>query len=316
MKKDKVKDVAGFFLLVISVLFLIQRIRALDVDMGKLLTPVNTAMFVAMPFLSVVTIFFNSYCWRINLQLFSKKKLAANKAFRAYAKSNLMKYLPGNIGHYAGRQLFGVNMGIRQIELAAASFSEIVYSAFAMVVCAVLFSASAVVQALWEQITGEMLSFAGIVICAMLLLCCLAICFFRKNRYFEAMQKLLRTPVFWYVMVVSFLVFSFGSMLMSLEYVIVLGQYETLHFSRMLLVMSANYAATFIGFITPGVPGGIGVREVVLLEILTPFFSEEVIILSAVICRCIMILGDLAAAFISRMFIDGAESLDMDGQQG
>lgn len=29
-----------------------------------------------------------------------------------------------------------------------------------------------------------------------------------------------------------------------------------------------------------------------------------------------VIYGDLAAAFISRMFVDGAESLDMDGQQG
>lgn len=313
MKKGKVKDVAGFFLLAVSVLFLIHRIRTLDVNMEKLLTLVNTAMLIAMPFLSVTIIFFNSYCWHMGLQLFSKKKLPIDKAYQAYAKANLMKYLPGNIGHYAGRQLFGAKMGIGQAELAAASFLEIAYSTLAMAVGAVLLSAPAVLEALREQMAGGMLLFAGIGICILFILAGLAFWIFRRNRYFDAAWKLLRTPAFWRVMVVSFLLCSFGSMLMSLEYVIVLGQYETLHFSRMLLVMSANYAATFIGFITPGVPGGIGVREVVLLEILEPFFSEEVILLSAVICRCIMILGDLAAAFISRMFVDGAEPLDMDG---
>ena len=50
-----------------------------------------------------------------------------------------------------------------------------------------------------------------------------------------------------------------------------------------------------IGFITPGVPGGIGVREAMMLMFLTGIASEEKILTSAIIYRIISVLGDLCS---------------------
>jgi uncharacterized membrane protein YbhN (UPF0104 family) len=55
--------------------------------------------------------------------------------------------------------------------------------------------------------------------------------------------------------------------------------------------------------VTPGVPGGIGVREAAMLFILSPFFSSEAILLAAVAQRVIFIIGDVITVPISKLFV-------------
>ena len=62
----------GMILTALAVIFLVRRMMALNVDFAKLITPVNIAMIVMMPFLSVMVIFINAYCWKLHLELFSK----------------------------------------------------------------------------------------------------------------------------------------------------------------------------------------------------------------------------------------------------
>ncbi len=101
----------------------------------------------------------------------------------------------------------------------------------------------------------------------------------------------------------SLLLCSFGTILLAMEYVVLLGQYGTVDFHQMFILLSANYISVFIGFVTPGAPGGIGVREAVLIKMMSPFFQEDLIILAAVTHRIILILGDLFAVPVSRMFV-------------
>ena len=51
--------------------------------------------------------------------------------------------------------------------------------------------------------------------------------------------------------------------------------------------------AWFAGFIIPGAPGGIGVREAIIILFLTPIIGEAESIVAAVGLRFVTLLGDV-----------------------
>lgn len=303
MKKNRTMDIIGLILMGASAIFIIRSVLSLKVAPSDLLTPVNVAMIMTMPFLTVMVIFSNSFCWKINLELFSKKYISAGDAFHVYANSNIMKYLPGNVGHYAGKQLFGSRLGIKQIELAAASLLEITYSAVSMVLCALIFYVQIVIEKLQRQFSVRQYVWIGVGICVALFCGTLTVYILRENRYISVMLKLIRTPEFWRTYFVSVILYSFSSLLLMMEYVVLIGQYTAMDFQLMRVLLAGNFVSVFVGFVTPGVPGGIGVREVVLMKSLSHFFPEDIVILAAVVHRMIMILGDLVTVPVSSLFI-------------
>lgn len=307
LKKSKVIDVFGIILTVLAVIFLIRRIIALDVDFAKIITPTNIAVMVTMPFVSVVVIFINSYCWKSHLQLFSKKILEGGETFRVYAQANLMKYLPGNIAHYAGRQLYGGEIGIRQAVLIKASVFEIIYSIFSILLGCVFFSMPNIIKKPYYVFLKVLFIRAVIVFCILLMLISTVIYFMKNNKYILEFFQLVRLHAFWNIFLKSVLFCSIGTLLVAMEYVVLVGQYGEIDFDKMVVVLFANYLSVLIGYVTPGVSGGIGVREVILIKVLSPFFQEDIVILAAVIHRIILILGDLLAVPVSWMLKSQSE---------
>lgn len=145
--------------------------------------------------------------------------------FSAYTKANLAKYLPGNVGHYIARQMFGAQIGLGQLHLALASLFEIGYSALSMLVLGLLFSASSVITLLQERFNGVSLVWIVAIIVAGAVILFVLGWVFRRNRYVTEIIILASKPRFWLIM--------FGS----------------------LALMSGSIASYFIGFVTPGVPG-------------------------------------------------------------
>ena len=125
----------------------------------------------------------------------------------------------------------------------------------------------------------------------------------KKNKYVGIFLRCIWSRAFWDTFLTSLLFCSFGTMILAVEYIILFAQYGTLNVEKIFIILSANYISVFIGFVTPGVPGGIGVREAVLMKVLSPFFQEEIVILAAVIHRIVLILSDLLAVPVSWMFI-------------
>jgi len=57
--------------------------------------------------------------------------------------------------------------------------------------------------------------------------------------------------------------------------------------------VGAYVIAWLIGLLTPGLPAGLGVRESVLVILLTSYVGAPVILLTAIAGRAITVLGDL-----------------------
>jgi uncharacterized membrane protein YbhN (UPF0104 family) len=68
--------------------------------------------------------------------------------------------------------------------------------------------------------------------------------------------------------------------------------------------------AWFLGFVVPGAPGGIGIRESVLVLLLPPvlLLSKEVVLAGALIYRVITILGEALTYFWAKLVKKGEGS--------
>jgi uncharacterized membrane protein YbhN (UPF0104 family) len=177
------------------------------------------------------------------------------------------------------------------------------YSAFSMLFCAFIFSAKIVIQELRARFAGEIFIWGGVAICVCVIGLVVLTVILRRNKYVSEILLLLGSFRFWRVMIMSVALFAFGASILVAENVILLGQYVSMSFRSTMLLLSANFVAIFVGYITPGVPGGIGVREAVLLAILSPYFPGDAVLLAALTHRIIMILGDVVAAPVSALFI-------------
>ncbi len=69
-----------------------------------------------------------------------------------------------------------------------------------------------------------------------------------------------------------------------------------------ILTISGIYLISWlIGYVTPGAPGGLGVKEAVMVFLLSGIMQESDIILSAFILRFCNIIGDFLAFLLNKI---------------
>jgi len=58
-----------------------------------------------------------------------------------------------------------------------------------------------------------------------------------------------------------------------------------------------------IGFVTPGAPAGLGVREAIMLMFLGGVLDQNILTTSAIVYRLFCIVGDVLALGLSRVYL-------------
>lgn len=204
-------------------------------------------------------------------------------ALRAYAISQLAKYVPGNIFQFAGRQAIGVAAGFSNRPLAKSTALEI----FLLVAGGALF------LPLTAPLLHDSTSVIAAGTAAFLVLSVLAIWLAARLGGTEFGRAALCYLGF---LAISGLIFA--------------GTYHVVSDSSAMSAISwlagAYVLAWLAGMLTPGAPAGIGVREAVLLFLLADLASPPVILLAVVAGRAVTVLGDLgfylAGGFIEDHF--------------
>lgn len=301
----KIVNITGYILVCISFLFILKRFAGMGADWKSLAAAPVVLLLVTMPFLNVTVIFLNAFCWGRSLALFASCPVYNGDVFAVYAKSNLAKYLPGNVGHYAARQMFASQIGIRQAHIALASVFEVGYSSCAMLLLSMVFSGGAVLRLVREQLSHGKTVCLGIAIVSALAAVFVVGARFRRNKYVAEIYSLAAMPQFWLSMLRSVLLFTGSTAVIGAVFVLVVCQYVQVSFEGAFLLMGGCTASYLVGFITPGAPGGIGVREAAMLLLLEPYFPGDKILLAAVVQRLITVIGDIIVYPVSRLFQTG-----------
>lgn len=198
---------------------------------------------------------------------------------RTYGVSQIAKYLPGNVGHFVSRQLLGASAGVPQAVLARSSLYEVAGLAAA----GLLLGLPAL-----PLIDDRLFRWAAPPAAAAIVLAVLAAV--RLKAGARPAQVLAAHLLF--LLAASFVfttLFALTAPDPGLSWPTVCGAYA---------------AAWLAGFVTPGAPAGLGVRELVLVFLLDGRASEQDLLPAVVLSRAVTMLGDAvffgAAAWTGR----------------
>ncbi|MCR5792100.1 MAG: hypothetical protein K6G65_02930 [Lachnospiraceae bacterium] len=305
MNKKKLVNYAGKVLMILAFALIVWKLYGYRDSLAECLN-VKTAVVMlvcAIPYGCLI--YTLPMIYKELLQITTGKKFTHRKIAGIYCKSALYKYLPGNVMQYVGRNQLAVTDNLSHFDVAAATMLDISTTVFACVAATVVFSFRYAVEYINAGKTGFSLEKIGIIlgaaIATFVILCVVAFIWKREalkrhfNRYLHLIT--LKNIVLYLELVLyNILVFVLFGLLFMWVLDTVGGHLEWKYWPAAIGLYCFSY---LLGYITPGVPGGIGIREAVLGFFFAGWLSPGTIITGALVYRVATIIGDVVAYFIS-----------------
>ena len=278
MNKEKIKSIVyllGKSLGVLGVLFVFYKLSTeytlstFFEDFYSLL-----AIMPVLLLLNIIGTLVGIYAWHIMLLHYAKKPFPYYSSYYYFAKTEISKYLPGNIFHFIGRQALSSKMGVTQKEMVKISF-----------LLSFLLLAATVFSSMILASISKLLPLYMVLLTLLASIILIIVIIFVYPTF--PMRKKIQMNL---LLVVS--VTMQGMMLGT----IMLYQSTDMSVAQFYLFVSIYIVSWLIGFITPGASGGLGVREGTFIAISTFLhidLATEVIVFSVLMVRLINIVIDI-----------------------
>lgn len=209
-----------------------------------------------------------------------------------YARSQFAKYLPGNVVHLAGRHILGRRCGYEHGPLAIAAVLEMI---LVMMAAIALIAIGGLAPELRLTGNGSIPGEWALPLLAVGLLLAMYGALrwlwpWLRRHYPNLPNLSLRLRRLFLPLIEYALFFAMGGFALAL----VIRSIENIDIDQELPRLVAIFASTWlIGFVTPGAPSGIGVREAAMVLLLQPSIGSAWAVLAAVLLRVVTMLGDL-----------------------
>ncbi|MBE1708815.1 MULTISPECIES: lysylphosphatidylglycerol synthase domain-containing protein [Mesorhizobium] len=224
--------------------------------------------------------------WFTLLVSVGEKAISPACALRVFARTQVYKYLPTNVIHLVGRFVLAARYGAAKDALSYAQVMEIILMVLASGSVALLFSFSFLLKIGEDYGVGRYLASAayiGAAIAALMLAPVVA------GRYFKQSRKHLAFSM------AAVSVACYGIFFLANGSIVVL----LVHFLygptiEWKMVIGVSAAGWLLGFVVPGAPGGLGVREAVFIAGLSSIgIPAAAATAVAITHRVVTLLGDV-----------------------
>ena len=301
---NKYFKIVGYSVTIVCIVFLIYRLSRFSLDFSQLLE-VHVFFIVA-----IITFFYSLYLlllplvWRETIRITTEVSCSYFETAFVYLRSNLMKYIPGNVFQYIGRNEIAVRKGLNHAEVALSTVLEVAAVVAATAITAVCLYFRGFQN--WLEQNTLRLTYLLIAVVCVLVLGFACIYIFRKklSGFIKKIASLFRLRIFArFVVCVAFdMVLSIITAVLFLTVLILILGF-TASFEVYIQIMGAYLISWLAGFLTPGSPGGIGVREVAITAILSDQVGSDIIMPGIIIYRIVTTVGDFLAFAISAVLL-------------
>ena len=298
----KALKIIGNIVMIAALAFVVKKLLDMDISFSQLNEGRVVCALVLCFVIQTVIIICSCYPWLVFTRSLSGRKIPFSAAMPVYTQSNLYKYLPGNVFQYVGRNQLAADMEISHVDVACATVLDVLFCVFWTAVISVIMLGGRIAELLSKY--GRNLLIVGAVGIVIVIALILAVRMkFRDkfkayiSRYSKAFAKenrpMLLRGVFYYLLqnAVS------AAMYMGCLALIV-PQADT---GELTALTGAFLFAWIIGFVTPGAPGGIGIREGVMLFVCGDSFADR-IVLFVLVMRIGSVFADVAAFVIGKIY--------------
>lgn len=238
--------------------------------------------------------FFLALIWWLALRAAGCRSVSASQASSVFLSSQLGKYLPGNVGHFAARHVLSRRHGVSHRTLVAATLLESLLLVIAAGTLTIL-----TIRPMLSAGLAPMLESIWLVPVAAAIALVLGLALARRRHWLRAGPGLPRQGM----ELGAALGLAFSFFLASSGCFMLIS--SALAGDGFVLLVPWVAAAWLLGFLVPGAPGGLGIREFVLVLGLTPLIGEAQAALDALLFRLVTIGGDalmtMVGAFRLRM---------------
>ena len=305
----KLVKLLGNIVVIAALAFVVKKFADMDINpedfaSGEVIASLLLGI-VMQGFLIVV----GCYPWLVFTRSLSGTSIPFSAAMPVYTKSNIYKYLPGNVFQYVGRNKLAADMKISHVDVACATVFDIAFCVISTGIVSAVLLGGAVADLLGKYGKNLVIA-ASAVMAAAVVLGVLAFLKFREklkeylSRYAKAFRRENRRSL-----ASGVLYYFFNALLSAALYFtalrLILGSSAEL--SELLTLTGAFMFAWIIGFVTPGAPGGIGIREGVMIFVSGDKFADKIVLFVLVI-RVASVLADVAAFAVGRIYAAKKES--------
>ena len=302
--KKRVIEYLGYVVSFLALYFVYKYVVNIDLEAAK--------EKISYSWIPIILIFISIYVvlmgflatgWRYMLELLHGSELPKWRIIGIYTKTQIYKYIPSNLMHVVARIYFATKLGPSKANVVQSYFLEIVFMVLIGLII-VLTSVYIGAFSLSDELISKIRDFSGGKVKAfsfgILIFGALAIIFY----LFKALRNY-KTSL------------SSGNIMRILKLFVLLvcfffgmGSLEFFVFSNLLgmdigyLYVVCLFTITWLGmFIIPGAPGGIGIREFIVIALLAPIYGPDDPTIGILIFRVVTVLGDALLLPIGSIFV-------------
>lgn len=301
LKIKKISRVLGAALVIGSVVFIIFSLIEVDYSaVKKQLSYEWIFLSLTLAILYSLTVVICAVAWNEALKIASPIVVPLKSVTRLYMKANAAKYIPGNVFHFAGRHLLVGEKGVSHKALLFSNTLEIglMILTSGLIASAGIFTGSA-------KILRRVASFINLsYILGFIIFCAISVIFIAvylaiKKRFLDILHEYFRKKNISHLVRMIFLYVLSFVITGTLLYLLLLGiSGGTFKIKELILLICFFSLAWVLGYIVPGAPGGMGIRETVLILMLSDLF-QNFIIVGVLLFRIITVAGDVLALVVS-----------------
>ena len=246
--------------------------------------------------------------WMNFTRSLSGVKIPFRRAMPVYTRSNIYKYLTGNVFQYVGRNQLAADMHISHVDVACATILDILFCLVWMCLSAAVLLRQKAAELLVQYLNRFLIIGGigvGIAVVAFAVFWLkfrdkLIACFRRYRKAFAPENRnALLCGIFYYLL--------HSSLLAAMYFVCLKLMFPAdTPLSTLIMLTGAFVFAWIVGFITPGAPGGIGIRESVMMLVSGAEHEQEVLLF-------VLVMRAASAAADVLAFAAGAVYLKCSG---
>ncbi len=214
--------------------------------------------------------------WKRILEAIDEKHFHIN-LLNIYLKSLLYKYIPGNVFHYVNRQFSANKMGVSHKAL----WQSNIYEAFGLIFSALFLSIYLII----DSISSDYLIIKFLA--AIFLICFFVVVYFKHNKSFYIA----------FSSIIFYLIYFLGIGLICYYAINQLSENNI----SLINCISLYSIAWIAGYIIPGAPGGLGVRESVFILFSSSLISQPDAIYIIALLRLSTTIGEIFAFVLAKV---------------
>ena len=305
----KIVSYFGTLLMILSLIFIARRLMA-DEGFDRNLFDLLTSPWVVAGLLGIATlegsgILLAGLNFRALVRNVSGILVSRPLTLSVYTESNVYKYIPGGVMYVAGRNRLAVEVDeLTHGKVVLSTILEGVGMVIGVVVVAVIFAFDYSVTYISQM---DILPTIILIVVAILIIVGIVLFFLRhkiRGKIKDGIKNLTAN-----METINFSVIAkrvgFSIMLMFLYSVtflltlMILGQ--EVDFQLGFAIIGLYLLAWLAGFITPGAPSGLGIREAVMMMFLGDFVSVTILTAAMIMHRVLTVLGDVGAYIFAKV---------------